>query len=305
MPDARPLPLPGSEELTALGITGDHQLIYSFLYERRDSPPTMREIRAHVEAISGTDDEQTDRRKRDLHKTFKIAAPRWSDGKYRHQLLGWADIINASAHVITKKVRFQVLQPGRCFKCGRTAEAHGVVLVVDHVIPQKWGGGNDISNLQPLCEDCNQGKKDYYGQFDQYAGAIRAAVDMDEPLRRIASLFVAFQGDWVPTELIGAVASAKQYQEDYQRRIRDLRYFDWDIRSKQERPTRERVRVFYRAASMPPLPNGDLAQLVRRIERERAVAKRALQASSAGDVKAMAKLAARELAGRADTHPAG
>ena len=305
MADARPLPIPGSEELATLGVTGDHLLIYNFLYERRDSPPTMREIRAHVEAISGTDDEQTDRRKRDLHKTFKITASRCSDGKYRHQLHGWADIVNSSAHVITKKVRFQVLQSGRCFRCGRTAEAHGVVLVVDHVVPQKWGGSNDISNLQPLCEDCNQGKKDYYGQFDRYAGEIRAAVNLDEPHRRIASLFAAFQGDWVPTELIGAVASAKQYQEDYQRRIRDLRYFDWEIRCKQERPASERARVFYRAASMPTLPNGDLAELVRRIERERAVAKATLKASSASDVKLMAKLAARELADRAETHAAG
>lgn len=214
MTDAPPLPLPSPEELTSLGITGNHRLIYDLLYARRDFPPTMQEIRDHVKTVTGKEDEQLDRRKRDLHTRFNIRSRRWVDGKHRHQLLGWAEVINPDAHVISKKVRFQVLQSGRCNKCGRTVEVHGVVLVVDHVIPQKWGGGKDISNLQPLCEDCNQGKKDHYGQFDQYTGEIRAAVDLDEPHRRIAHLMLAFRGEWVPTELIGAVASAKQYQED-------------------------------------------------------------------------------------------
>jgi 5-methylcytosine-specific restriction endonuclease McrA len=39
----------------------------------------------------------------------------------------------------------------RCLACGRT----DVLLTVDHIVPLKLGGKNDISNLQPLCKSCN------------------------------------------------------------------------------------------------------------------------------------------------------
>lgn len=38
----------------------------------------------------------------------------------------------------------------RCLCCGETKP-----LTVDHVVPLKFGGTNDISNIQTLCLDCN------------------------------------------------------------------------------------------------------------------------------------------------------
>ena len=45
------------------------------------------------------------------------------------------------------------LAGNRCLKCGEDKP-----LTVDHVIPVKLRGSNCISNLQPLCMDCNRGK---------------------------------------------------------------------------------------------------------------------------------------------------
>ncbi len=48
----------------------------------------------------------------------------------------------------------------RCAKCGASpATDHQVELEVDHVIPVTRGGGNARENLQTLCRNCNQGKK--------------------------------------------------------------------------------------------------------------------------------------------------
>lgn len=41
----------------------------------------------------------------------------------------------------------------RCACCGEQKP-----LTVDHVIPVSKGGGNDISNIQPLCKNCNSSK---------------------------------------------------------------------------------------------------------------------------------------------------
>lgn len=63
---------------------------------------------------------------------------------------------------ITLSVRMDVLRrdSSQCVCCGRKPPE--VELEVDHVIPFSKGGGNDLSNLQALCFDCNRGKSNRF-----------------------------------------------------------------------------------------------------------------------------------------------
>ena len=45
----------------------------------------------------------------------------------------------------------------QCQSCGKTDLETN--LNIDHIIPLARGGSNDISNLQTLCQTCNQKKK--------------------------------------------------------------------------------------------------------------------------------------------------
>jgi 5-methylcytosine-specific restriction endonuclease McrA len=56
--------------------------------------------------------------------------------------------------------RAEVLAVGRCAYCGATEQ-----LTVDHIIPLGSHGTNARSNLQCLCNNCNQAKGDQTGFF--------------------------------------------------------------------------------------------------------------------------------------------
>lgn len=261
----RSLPEPGSPELDVLP-TEAHRLLYRFLYERRSNPPTMLEIRAYVAEQLGEAPTQTDRRVRDLRDHFDVPAVR--DGQdHRYQLTGWSTAPKAgSRKSVSSRVRAEVLAPKRCAQCGRTPLDHGVVLVVDHKVPREWGGNDEIENLQPLCEECNSGKQAFYASYDNYAAEIRAASMHPEPHGRIGELLKAFHGEWVPSSLIAVVASMQQYQEDWQKRLRELRLLGWRIESKRVKdPASGRTNTSYRATHWESWVEGAIrAEIARR-----------------------------------------
>lgn len=64
---------------------------------------------------------------------------------------------------INRKLRYEVLSKYSftCQSCGKSVK-DGVKLDVDHIIPVDLGGTNDIENLWVLCEECNEGKKNFF-----------------------------------------------------------------------------------------------------------------------------------------------
>lgn len=82
----------------------------------------------------------------------------------KEELLRGSMKINAR-ETIPLKLRFKILKRDNytCVKCGQSpAKNNAVELEIDHITPVSKGGTNDIENLQTLCRNCNQGKKDGY-----------------------------------------------------------------------------------------------------------------------------------------------
>jgi hypothetical protein len=178
-----------------------------------------------------------DRRLRDLDRPFVLSRER-RGGRVIYRLSGRRENALAQGRV-GKTLRAEILfrDGARCQMCGATPERDSdVQLQIDHRIPLHWGGTNSEDNLWTLCSECNSGKRAFFASVDENSDELRAAVHHPEVHRRIGELLRAFGTDtWVPSYLIGIVASAQQFQEDWQRRLRELRDLGWDYKVKKKK----------------------------------------------------------------------
>jgi len=71
---------------------------------------------------------------------------------WQHRTLAAAYISGTKKYEVLKRAKF------RCELCGIPADEKA--LEVDHIEPRKWGGLDDLNNLQALCYTCNASKRD-------------------------------------------------------------------------------------------------------------------------------------------------
>jgi hypothetical protein len=150
--------------------------------------------------------------------------------------------------------------------CGRTIEKHGITLVVDHKRPQDLGGTNDPENLWVICEECNGGKKAYFSSVGVNAELMKRVMAEESVHVRIGGTLKASGVDKpVPAYLLDLIAD----QEDWQKRLRELRYpvIGWHY-DYQRYKTNGRIRTNYILRSFLPWPN-DPTGTIRKFEKER------------------------------------
>lgn len=261
------LPSPASSELRELVRNTVTREIYRVLYEHRQQPLSIHRIRELIGPGAGVQ-QHLDRRLRDLDQHFLIERTR-ADGQTAYALVERLDAPRGAPGSISKKLRAWVLRDQRCAQCGRTPTEDGVKLHVDHKIPQRWGGDNSPENLQALCSECNEGKRDYYATFDDQAPEILKAFTYDEPHVRIGEALKAAYPRELRGDLLERVASAKQYQEDWQKRLRELRLLGWKIKAGRRNEQGRAVAYYRLTEPAPSWPAGDVRAAIRAVERGR------------------------------------
>ena len=238
---------------------------------------TGGQIRQELETEGLRTEEHThlDRRKRELKKWFIIhteSATKIIDGKNRmvelYKYVGERTNITDEGD-ISIRVKFEVRRAahGRCQVCGKTVQADGIKLVVDHKKPRAWGGTNDRENLWAICDECNAGKKDYFNLMDpEFMKRVTAYdsvhVRVGETLKEIGI------GKRTPPWLLDVVAD----QEDWHKRLRELRYpvIGWDISTVAYKTESGRKKVDYVLQSHRRWPH-DPTGKIREFERNRKI----------------------------------
>lgn len=61
----------------------------------------------------------------------------------------------------------------RCVGCGRMFTKDKIE--IDHRIPKRKGGTDDLWNLQPMCRHCNRAKRERQSGFETAGTLVRAA----------------------------------------------------------------------------------------------------------------------------------
>lgn len=261
------LPRPDSAEFRKLVSNSVSREIYRVLYKNRGTALGIHQIRDLLGPSVGVQ-QHLDRRLRSLDPYFEIKRGRAGQATTYTLLRRRPKSLEAAGR-ISKQLRAYVLRNQRCEQCGRTPGGDAVRLHVDHKIPQRWGGTNDPENLQALCSECNEGKKDYYATFDNEAPAILKAFTYDEPHVRIGEALKAAYPKKLRGDLLERVASAKQYQEDWQRRLRQLRLLGWKIKASRQSEQGRAVPYYELLAKPPPWPKGSVVAAIRAIEKKR------------------------------------
>jgi hypothetical protein len=214
---------------------------------------TMSQMREKLNATA-ENQEHFNRRVRDIRKLHHLHRER-VDGDTVYKL-GEAKPEPADFGQISEKLRAAVLHAahGRCQMCGKTVKEDGVKLQVDHRIPGSWGGPTEFENLQALCEECNRGKRNFFSSFD--GDEMRNIIAYESVHERLAHLLKLRIGEPVPAYILDFVANVIDRQEDWHKRLRELRYPGIDLVIEVSKKKNEKgvVQSFYTLKNWKDLP---------------------------------------------------
>lgn len=198
-------------------LTVIHGQILAAFQENPGVGLTIHDIRAKLPDDIGPQ-EQLDRRIRDLRSHHHIP---WKGGKY---VYGGERTTPLDNEGISGKLRAAVINKahGRCQMCGKTVAEDEIKLEADHKIPRTWGGLTTEENLWAICRECNNGKRDHFASFD--AAEMQQIVKLESVYERIAHILHKHLGAPVASWFLEFVANLEDFQEDWQKRLRELRY---------------------------------------------------------------------------------
>ncbi len=133
---------------------------------------------------------------------------------------------------INQKLRYKILHRdnSRCQKCGASAQ-DGVKLHIDHKIPVDWGGETNEENLWTLCEECNLGKKNLFGDLDDEV--MKQVIMEDSGHYRIKKYFELKPDTPIQPDELSVVSNIR----DWTRTLRNVRQkenmeIDWVAKEK-------------------------------------------------------------------------
>lgn len=106
-----------------------------------------------------------------------------------------------------------------CQMCGRDVKHDHIRIHLDHIVPLEWGGTTTLDNLQCLCSDCNEGKKNYVASEDP--SVMERLSQCTSTIERLRIYFESYPNVEIGVDKLSVIAKTREW-------TRQLRY----VRSK-------------------------------------------------------------------------
>jgi hypothetical protein len=250
------LPPPDSDEFHDRVKNRVSRALYGLLYAATE-PLTIYEMKDMLTSDMSTQT-HLDRRLRTLDDAFVIERVT-KDGTVGYRLHKMKD--KPAERNVHPRDRALVLSmaSGRCQMCGKTVKDDGIRLHVDHRIPLRWGGSNELENLWAICSEDNADKKAFFSSVEsEHDAHIETAIKAEDVWHRMGELMRAFGlGGEIPSELLAMVANyGGDYHDDWQRRLRELRErgFDYDFKKRKDGDRWRTTYIVKKVGPTPPYP---------------------------------------------------
>lgn len=126
---------------------------------------------------------------------------------------------------ISKKLAAEVMirDNSTCQMCGRTVADDGIRLHIDHIIPHEWGGKTELQNLQCLCSDCNEGKKNW--ATSEPKELMIEISNASSTTQRLKKYFEYYANTPIEVEKLSVIGKTREWT----RQVRYLREDNMDI----------------------------------------------------------------------------
>jgi len=137
--------------------------LYMDCWQYHDSKPTENNFKEYLELKKANYSALSVKRHFGGWERLRSRIVNWENGFINDKtLLAKHSEKIKSRRAVTAKMREAVFKrnDNKCVLCGKSPSKHGIAIEVDHIHPISKGGGNEIENLQTLCEDCNAAKSD-------------------------------------------------------------------------------------------------------------------------------------------------
>jgi hypothetical protein len=191
------------------------------LLRRNPQGLSMRKMRELLGAQETQ--EHFNRRVREIRKYYVLTRQKVSGADV--YILGKLKSKPASdSGAISERLRAEIFHAAhkRCEMCGSSIQHDKIKLQIDHRLPQAWGGKTERANLWAICEACNRGKKHFFSSFDD--DEMKKVLGYRSVHERLAHMLRLRRKKPVPAYLLQFVANALNQQEDWQKRLRELRH---------------------------------------------------------------------------------
>ena len=134
---------------------------------------------------------------------------------------------------INNKIKSMVMirDNSTCQMCGKNVKSDGIKIHLDHIVPLEWGGETVLENLQCLCSNCNEGKKNYVA--GESPVLMEKISDATSCLERLRLYFDFYANQEIGVDRLSVIAKTREWTREV-RRLRPTYGMDIEFRPKKK-----------------------------------------------------------------------